>query len=83
MCMEKLSPLTRMFLGALLGVILGIIFGLAFGVLIVWITHVTGMTIGGKPAEFDQVPYALGSFLGMGAGAMIGAILGGVYSSKK
>lgn len=83
MCMEKLSPLTRMFLGALLGIILGIIFGLAFGTLIVWITHFMGMTIGGEPAEFNQVPYALGSFLGMGAGAMIGAILGAVYSNKR
>jgi ABC-type lipoprotein release transport system permease subunit len=78
--MEKFSPLIRMFLGALLGVILGIIFGLAFGVLIVWITHFAGMTMA-NPS--DQIPYALGSFLGMGAGAMIGSILGAVYSNKR
>lgn len=82
MCLEKTSPFIRMLLGALLGIVLGICFGLLFGLLIGWIASQfasPGMLAHDGPLSDFGFP----AFLGMGAGAAIGAILGGIYANKK
>lgn len=69
-----------MVLGALLGSLLGVFSGLVFGLLIAWITtyisHSTGRVN-------DAPPFAAITFLGMGAGTIIGAIFGAIYSNRK
>ena len=81
MYLEKASPFIRMLLGALLGTVLGIIFGLLFGLIIAWATS----NLFPKHMGYDpgSMPYEMASFLGMGAGAIIGSILGGIYGNKK
>lgn len=74
--MKNWSPFIKMLLGAVAGVLLGIGFGLIFGLLISWIAF----NIGPKA---DVGIYTGGSFLGMGAGAIIGSILGAVYANRK
>lgn len=81
MCLEKTPPFVRMLLGALLGIVLGIIFGLLFGLVIAWASgSLFPKTMGYGPGP---MPYEMASFLGMGAGAIIGSILGGIYGNKK
>lgn len=84
MCFEKLSPFTKMLIGALLGVVLGILFGLLFGLLIAWISMCFSAfnTAGFMPPNSPE-NYQMASFLGMGAGAIVGAILGGVAFMHK
>jgi len=72
---QKYSPFTRMVIGTFLGCTLGIIFGLFFGFLIKTISLFL------IPGMFDG-PHILAPFLGMGFGAIIGSILGAIYSNK-
>ncbi len=81
MCLEKASPFTRMIMGALGGTILGIAFGLGFSFLIAFIAKQFAspqMMINGPLVDYE-VP----SFLGMGFGAIVGAVLGGTHANKK
>jgi hypothetical protein len=81
MCFEKYSPFTRMVLGAISGALLGIFAGLVLSFLISFIsTFLMGDAGMMKDGPWQ---YGISSFFGMGAGAMIGAILGGVYANKK
>ncbi len=73
MCFEKLSPFPRMIVGAVLGILLGIFFGLLFGLLIAWITQQIATS---SPFYNSPEEYSWPAFLGMGFGAIIGAILG-------
>ncbi|MEK9132568.1 MAG: hypothetical protein AAB606_02575 [Patescibacteria group bacterium] len=84
MCLEKFSPFSKMLLGALIGVVLGIVFGLLFGLLIAFVSMCFGSSsaIGAlppRPMDF----YQMASFMGMGAGAIVGAILGGIAANHK
>ena len=72
--MKNLSPFARMLLGAVGGISLGIALGLVFGLLINWIAIQVSPLGPGK-----EMP---GAFLGMGAGAVIGSILGGIYANR-
>lgn len=65
-----------MFVFAISGSVLGILAGLGLGVLIGYIHMLLYGAIKDSPQEFA-------SFLGMGCGAVIGAILGGITANKK
>lgn len=82
MCLEKLPPFGKMLIGAIGGALLGIFSGLVLSFLISFIS--IGL-IGKDVAMTKDGPwqYGFSSFFGMGAGAMIGAILGGIYANKK
>lgn len=84
MCLEKLSPFSRMLIGALIGIVLGILFGLLFGLLIAWVSMSFETLSTAKAASLKaQNFYQMASFLGMGAGAIVGAILGGIAANHK
>lgn len=80
MCLEKLSPFSRMVCYAIIGIVLGIIFGFLFSLLIAWVSQQFGT---GFNEAGSAPPYGMAVFFGMGCGAAIGAILGGIYANKK
>lgn len=80
MCIEKLSPFGRVILHAFLGIASGIVFGLFFSVIIAWIS---GQLNSVPNADGPVGNYGFSSFLGMGFGSIIGAIVGAVHGSKK
>jgi hypothetical protein len=67
-----------MLLGGVLGITIGIILGLGFSLIIAWIAgHI-------QPGNTESIPPVnIASFLGMGFGAVVGGIMGGVVFSKK
>lgn len=83
MCLEKASPFVRLLVCSLVGIVFGIIFGLLFGLLIGWISNhfATFPLFGGGPEQAAE--YSIPAFLGMGFGAIIGAILGGLQANKR
>ncbi|MEK7524229.1 MAG: hypothetical protein AAB588_04345 [Patescibacteria group bacterium] len=81
MCLEKASPFVRMIFGALGGALLGIFSGLFLGLLIAWLAGGIGSGMMGSRAMMGF--YVPAKFLGMGAGAIVGAILGAIYANKK
>ncbi len=81
MCFEKYSPLARAILGGFLGVVVGIVSGIAFSSLIVLVIHL--LHSGAALPRPELPPYAIAQFLGGGAGAIIGSIVGAIYSNKK
>lgn len=85
MCLnlEKMSPFSRMVLGALLGITLGIIFGFFFGVIIAFLARAAGNLGGPGMGGDDFIPYEVASFLGMGIGSIIGAVMGSTSANKK
>ena len=70
-----------MVVGAILGIVTGVTVGLATSLLIATIAGLFernyGMMGGGT-----GMPYSMASFLGMGFGAVVGAILGGTAANK-
>lgn len=72
-----------MVLGALGGALLGIFSGLLLGLLIAWLAQAVGPTVMMDGETINGGIYAPAKFLGMGAGAIVGAILGAIYSNKK
>lgn len=81
MCLEKLPPFGRIIVYAVLGVACGIAFGLVFSLVIAWISMQLH-----NPQLLDGPPikdYGFASFLGMGFGAIIGAIVGAAHGNKK
>lgn len=81
MRIENLPAFPRMMVGAVLGAAAGIIFGLIFSLAIAWLANQisTGPRIGTPNGD-----YGFSSFLGMGAGAIVGSIFGaGTYLNKK
>ena len=79
MCFEKASPFVRMSFGAIRGAFFGVIFGLIFGLLIGFISQQFGSPkIDGPGSDFG-----ISSFFGMGAGAIIGSIMGAISVNKK
>lgn len=78
---ERLNSFLRLLLGSVLGIILGIALGLGFSLIIAWISsHVQPIDPSMPPKENL---YGIASFLGMGFGAVVGAILGGITFFKK
>lgn len=75
------SSFVRMSTGAMLGIALGVAGGLVFSIVIATISgfFASGMNGNGSAG----IPLEVATFLGMGAGAIIGAILGGVHYSRK
>ncbi len=79
MCLEKLPPFGKMLIGSIGGALLGIAFGLILSLLIAWISiRFSAPDFQGPGSE-----YSLTVFLGMGAGTIVGAILGGIAVLKK
>lgn len=76
--MKNLHPFLKMLIGALAGAIIGIVFGLALSLIIVYINQ--SLYSGAEMPPLDQ---GFGTFLGMGFGAVIGAILGGAVMNRK
>lgn len=80
MCLEhlnKLSPFPRMVVYVVLGLLTGIIVGLGASLLIAFIARQF------EPAFARQEFYRGVSFMGMGLGALVGAMMGyGVYNKK-
>ena len=70
----------KMLQNALLGVVLGILFGLFFGLII---TAIANLVDCGAFVCKKAVPTQMGAFLGMGAGAIIGAIMGSLQNLRK
>lgn len=81
MCLEKASPFVRMILGALGGAVIGIVSGLFLGILIAWLAGGVGTGMMGSRAMMEF--YVPAKFMGMGAGAIVGAILGAIYANRK
>lgn len=79
---KKNSPFATMILGAISGIVLGIAFGLVFGVLIGYLASFFSPP-GRMMMDGPLATYEFPAFLGMGAGAIIGAILGGLSFGKK
>ena len=73
---RQLNLLGRVFFYALVGIVGGIIIGFVFGVVIINITFLVATTSYGTP------PLELGAFPGMGAGAVIGGVFGGVVGYR-
>ena len=69
------NPFIRMASYAILGAFLGLIVGLVLGIIIGFITDLT--------FSGSEGPQDLASFLGMGFGSLIVAILGGFVGLKK
>lgn len=76
MYLKDCSPFFCMVIGAVGGALLGILFGLGLGLLISNISFYLEPNSRGGPES-------IGGFLGMGAGAVIGSVLGAIYSNKK
>lgn len=73
------NPFVNMVMHAFLGAILGLVGGLVLGLII---QGVNGLII--TPAMgSDDGPWQVAPFLGMSFGSAIGAVLGGLFSSKK
>lgn len=78
MNLERLSPFWRMVAGAIGGISLGILFGLLFSLVIAWIAQQFSIGDVKEPME-----YGIAVFFGMGAGAIVGGIMGGIMNSRK
>ena len=81
MCLEKLPPFPRMIVSALGGTVVGIAFGLGFGLVIAFVTMQfgNGQIVSDVPFRSYEFP----AFLGMGFGAIVGAVLGGTHANRK
>ncbi|MBI5413596.1 hypothetical protein HZA42_04580 [Candidatus Peregrinibacteria bacterium] len=72
---------------SLLGIICGIVAGFLFALLIAFIANKVGVYT--DPRDFTNysrssvMPYDVVSLLGMGFGAVVGAIMGGVSANRK
>lgn len=75
---KSIKLLGKVILFAILGIIAGIILGGGFGAFISWVVS----SIFGGAGRNDVPPMALGTFLGMGAGAIVSGIFGGVIGYK-
>lgn len=74
---KKIHLFSRVFLVALFGVVLGIVVGLVFGALISFISTLFAS------GSYDSPPLGFGVFMGMGAGAIIGGIMGAIAGMRK
>jgi uncharacterized membrane protein len=73
------DPFIRMSAHALAGAALGLVAGLIFGLIIQYIS------VQFIPSELatDDGPWAVASFLGMGFGTLVGALMGGFSGLKR
>ena len=77
MSCKSLSVMSHIVMNAFFGIVAGIILGFVFGFLIAHVTQLFAVE------EYEAVPVSLGVFLGMGGGAMVGGIFGGIVGYKK
>ena len=74
---QPIEKFGKMLIFAVIGVICGVVIGFLVGLLIGWLSSLVATN------SYDVVPYELSSFLGMGFGAVIGAIFGGFFVYKE
>ncbi|MFA6089990.1 MAG: hypothetical protein WC755_09105 [Candidatus Woesearchaeota archaeon] len=74
----KLNFFAELVTFVVIGIFCGIILGFAFGNLIVFIVNHSIHS-----PDFSPLPVEIGAFLGMGAGAILGAIFGGLTVHRK
>ncbi|TAL50897.1 hypothetical protein EPN81_01430 [Patescibacteria group bacterium] len=74
---KQISPFINMLRDAVGGAIAGLIAGLILGVAIKYITLIV------LPSEFQGGPAIFAPFCGMGLGALVGAVLGGIVGLKR
>lgn len=77
MKIESMPVFARLILGAVLGIISGIALGLVFSLII---ASISNLFANGNSEAIP--PYSLATFLGMGAGAIIGGISGAITYTK-
>ena len=78
---KRSTKFIRMIGYATLGSLFGLVLGFVLGFVIVEISHlVAPLAVAGS--DDAGVPRAIGTFLGMGFGAIIGAIFGGSVGHK-
>lgn len=78
--MNKATPLLQIVLKSMIGAGAGILAGFIYG-LIIWMLYVALVAITGETNS--TMPAAIASFLGMGSGAIIGSIFGGLSGIKE
>ena len=90
MCFGKFlenRPFTRMITHSVMGILCGIVFGFLFALLIAFIANKVGVYMTPTDLNYARygnvMPYDFATFVGMGLGAVVGAILGGVSANKK
>ena len=74
---KKADPLTKLIHRSLISALVGLASGLGLGLIIWGITS----ALSSSP-DFGLPPIEMAAFLGMGAGTVIGAILGGISGLK-
>ncbi len=73
---KKIEKFRGLLVYAVLGILVGIVIGFLAGLLIGEIVHLID-------DSGDMIPIAMTTFLGMGWGALIGGIFGGVFGYKE
>lgn len=74
---QPLEKFVRMLFFAVIGIVCGVIIGFLVGLLIGWLSSLVATN------SYDIVPYEFSSFLGMGFGALVGAVFGGFFGYKE
>lgn len=77
--MKLKDPFFQMVVQSLFGALLGLVAGFVFG----WIMYGVGSLFYYTDEQFRMGVYYTAPFLGMGAGTLVGAIMGAMISIRK